>query len=145
MGKFRFKFENIARIKETLKKKIQRDIGLIDIKISKFQRDIGTLKENFEKEKKYYFEKHAKVNEIQSLERHEIFIKKKIISFENEIKKLKSLRMKKIDELVSLSKDEKMLETLKENYLEKFREEERKTEGKLFDELALRKSSRGVK
>jgi len=145
MGKFRFKFENIARIKETLKKKIQRDIGLIDIKISKFQRDIETLKVNFEKEKKYYFEKHAKVNEIQSLERHEIFIKKKIISFENEIKKLKSLRMKKIDELVSLSKDEKMFETLKENYLEKFREEERKTEGKLFDELALRKSSRGVK
>ncbi|PJA95548.1 MAG: hypothetical protein CO129_11190 [Ignavibacteriales bacterium CG_4_9_14_3_um_filter_34_10] len=145
MGKFNFKFETIARIKETLKKKIQRDIALVDSKILKIIDNINSLKSGFEKEKKYYFGKHSKVNEIQSLERHEIFVKKKIIFFENEIKKLKGIRIQKIDELVSLSKGEKILETLKEKHLEKFNYEERKTEGKLFDELALRKSARGLK
>lgn len=145
MGKFKFKFDNIAHIKETMKKKIQRDINLIDNKILKYQQAIEELKEEYEKEKKYYFNKHSKVNEIQTLERHEIFVKKKTNSFENEIKKLKILRSQKVDELVGLSKEEKVLELLKGKHFEKYQFEERKTEEKLFDELALRKSSRGVK
>ncbi|GAB4133614.1 MAG: hypothetical protein Fur0015_06860 [Ignavibacteriales bacterium] len=145
MGKFRFKFDNIARIKETMKKKILRDISLIDNKILKYQEEIKKLKESFEEEKNFYFEKHSKAEEIQTLERHEIFIKKKINSFENEIRKLKKLRTEKVNELSSLAKEEKILELLKEKHLEKYLYEERKIEEKLFDELALRKSSRGVK
>lgn len=145
MSKFKFKFDNIARIKATIKKKILRDISQMDNKIAKFQDDIQKLKASLQEEKEYYFQKHSRVEEMQTLERHEIFIKKKINSFENEIRKLKKLKTEKVNELTKLAKEEKILELLKEKHLEKYLYEEKKIEEKFFDEIALRLSSRGEK
>lgn len=145
MGKFKFKFENIARIKESLKKKNQRDIALIENKILKIQQSIEKTKSDFEMEKQIRNQSNLKAKDLQFLERHEIFIKKKINSFENEIEKLKVLKNKKLEELKMISRDEKMLEILREKHFEKFTFEEYKAETKAFDELAIRKAGRSNK
>jgi len=145
MGKFKFKFENIVRIKEAIKKKTQRDIGLIDKKILKIHLNIEETKEELQKEKQFQFNKQIRVKDLQAIERHELYIKKKLKSFENEIEKLKKIRELKVEELTLILKDEKMFELLRAKHFEKYTFEEYKTETRAFDEMAIQKSGRGKK
>lgn len=145
MGKFKFKFENIVRIKDAHKKKIQRDISLIDNKVLKIRRNIDEIKTALANEKKLKYSSHVFAKDLQSIERYEVFIKKKINSFENEIEKLNNLRKKKLEELSKILSDEKMFDILREKHLQKFSFEENKAETKAFDEIAIQKAGRDKK
>ncbi len=140
MGKFKYKFENIHRIKKTLEKKVQREISEIELEIDKRKSDIKTLlAEKHNKQAELKKRKTLKVSELQFHEQFFNNIDAKVLELSQEIEKLNEIREQKMEELIEKSKETKMFEKLEEKHFEKFQKEENKLEQLEMDDIATKK------
>ena len=142
MKKFNYKFDSVLNFKDNIKKQAIKEVAeagkLIEEAKEKKEKLIIELKEcslNSEKSP-------IKISELQFIESHIYYIKKKIEFADTEIARLRLQMKMKQTELVEKTKESKIFHKLKEAKLLQFKKSENMEETKMLDELAIQKSSR---
>ncbi len=144
MAKFNYKFESIKNVKETLKKKAQKELSEVQLQIEMVKKEI----ENILAEKKHLkqqFWNNPKViaSEIQSRLYYENFLDGLVKSLNEKLNDLESLKNEKLNLLSQKSKEHKIFETLESKHYEAFLLKENKDEQIQIDEIASKRFVRG--
>lgn len=145
MKKFNYKFETVSKVKDRLKTKAKKELAEIGVKIDLLKKKLDEFNSEVTSTKKSIALINYKAIEMQTMERHIIYMGKQIKSVLEEIEKLKVRKQKKLGELVERSKELKIFETLKEKHYEQHLFEQKKSELIMLDELAIQKSGRKIK
>ena len=137
MPKFKFRLDSVINVKEILQKKIQKEIFLIEKEINEQKQKRQKIIEEREKTRK---EIHGllKVSMYQSTKMYDLQLEKMIQSIEKKIVLLYEKKKEKMKDLVEKKKEHKILEVLKDNQQVTFLEEEKKSELKELNEIAIR-------
>lgn len=140
MAKFNYKFAAVQRIKNTIEKKVQKELSTIDLEIEKTKKIINDLTlEKKQRKEEVKSKKSLKVSELNFYESLEKNINAKIELVEREIKKLEKKRIMKQLELVEKSKETKMFEKLEIKHYGDFVKEQNKIEQIEMDDIATKK------
>jgi len=140
MAKFKYKFETIKKIKETMEKKTQKELSLIELEISKANEAIKNLLVSKKLHKaKLTNNGTVKVSMLHYLQNYELLIDKKIETLQMHITELQKSKEKKIAELAQRTKEAKMFEKLKEKHYLDFLNEQKKIDQIEIDEIASKK------
>ena len=145
MAKFVYKFESIKRIKESLEKKAQKEVAVIDVDIEKKKDECEKII-NKERESRINFtKKSVSAGELQFIKNYELFLKAKRAEIQKDIEKLNTKREIKMKELVQKSKEHKIFNKLEEKHYDTFHKEQEHLEMGFIDELATQKYVRRKK
>ncbi len=145
MAKFKYKFESIKKVKESLEKKAQKEVAVIDLEIEKLKQSyVDVEKEGLDGLRKNE-SKNVSVAELKFEINYKKVIQNRLIEIQKNILKMEKLREKKIAELIQKSKEHKMFDALEETHLEKFMQEQNKNEMLFIDEIATQKFNRDNK
>ncbi|MCF6270036.1 MAG: flagellar FliJ family protein [Melioribacteraceae bacterium] len=139
MKKFKYKFDSVLNFKETIKKQAMKEVAFVGKQIEEFLAKKENLISELKGCKLDNNKSSIKISELQFLESHIFYIKKKIEFVDNEIARLKLLLKLKQNELIEKTKESKVFQKLKESKLMLFKKEENKLEIKMLDELATQK------
>lgn len=145
MAKFKFKFDNVKKVKEALETKTKKELAVIDNEIEKEKNAKQRLIDEAYVNKKNYSKNSIKVSELKFLKNYETVTEKKIEKIDSNIQKLDVKRDVKLDELVEKKKENKILAKLEENMQIDFDKEQNKLDLKKFDEIATQKFVRHKK
>lgn len=144
MGRFNFKFENIKSIKESLEKKTEKELSIIDLEINRKETEIKEMFElKLRRKRDLLNNNRIKGSELHFHSTYEKILDRRIEEFHRELSLLKEKRGKKVSELKEKSKEVKMFELLKEKHKQDFMADERKLEQKEFDDIATKRFARG--
>jgi len=145
---FKFKFEKMIKIKESILKKSLLELASIDkmIKLKKEEKNRMEI-DNQQRRKKLNnllkkdnFEKNMLVFVSENIQRAE----RRIAMLEREISSLNIARTKKLDEILFLNMEKKKLEKLKSKEYERYLEEENKSEMRFLNEIANIRSANRI-
>lgn len=140
MTKFVYKFESIKKIKETLEKKVLKEISVIEKDIENENEKLNNVFLEIEKTKSSFSEKrNIKASELKFLGDVEYLLELNAEKIRKEIIRLEQLKKNKLHELVEKSKEHKMFETLEDKYQEDFISAQNHKEQKDIDEMAVTK------
>lgn len=145
MAAFKYKYESITRIKETLQKKVQKEVSTIDIEIENYYEKIHSIIQDIKNSKIILINTKISAKELQFYKNYIKDLNNQIESLEAEIVKLKTKREVKVIELIKKSKEAKIFNTLKDIYHENFNSEEKRKEMIDLDEIATQKFTRAKK
>lgn len=137
MPKFKFRLDSVINVKEILQKKIQKEIFLIEKEINEQKQKRQKIIEEREKTRKEVLG-FLKVSMYQSTKMYDLQLEKMIQSIEKKIVLLYEKKKEKMKDLVEKKKEHKILEVLKDNQQVTFLEEEKKSELKELNEIAIR-------
>jgi flagellar protein FliJ len=143
MAKFQFRFEQILKVKEIQKKKIQQEISVIENEIQALKNNMLFVMDEREKVRKSLSESSSRVADYQSAKMYEKQLGIIIQNLEHKINELELKKEMKTMELIERKKEAKVFETLKEKALADFNEEEKVIELKELNEIALRNYAGG--
>jgi flagellar protein FliJ len=138
VAKYTFRFQSILAVKEMLEKKIQEEISVINQEIKRWNEQLQIIILEKNKIDKKMSEGTAKVSEYQSMKMYGSHLDQQIEQTKREIENCLKLRELKQKELVEKKKEIKAFETIKENDFQNYLIEERKSELKVLNEVALR-------
>ena len=144
MPKFIYKFDTIRKVKESLEKKVQKEVAEIDLSIEKYKKILQKLSDE-EKEQSSKFTTNIKIVEIKERQAYLVSLKKKIENVQLQISALYLQREKKIHELIQKSKEHKIFDSLEDVYREQFNEEEKRVEMVQVNETATQRFVREMK
>ncbi len=139
MAKFVYKFETIKKVKETLEKKVQKEVAVIEIQIDKMMAEYDMLTNEVMAARNKSLDKSITAGELKIKKGYEYFLEKQRVSILDQINKLKERKKIKMEELLQKSKEHTIFETLEDNYEEDFRNEQNRLEMRFADELASQK------
>ena len=142
MKKFKYKFDSVLNFKDNIKKEAMKEVALVGKQIEESAVKKEKLIEELSGCKMSSNKGSMKISELQFVESHIYYLKKKIEFIDSEIARLKLLMKIKQSELVEKTKESKIFHKLKESKLMQFKKEENRAETKMLDELAIQKSSR---
>ncbi len=142
MKKFKYKFDSVLNFKDNIKKEAMKEVALVGKQIEESSVKKEKLIEELNGCKMSSNKGSMKISELQFIESHIYYLKKKIEFIDSEIARLKLLMKIKQSELVEKTKESKIFHKLKESKLMQFKKEENRAETKMLDELAIQKSSR---
>lgn len=142
MKKFKYKFDSVLNFKDNIKKEAMKEVALVGKQIEETAVKKEKLIEELNGCKMSSNKGSMKISELQFIESHIYYLKKKIEFIDSEIARLKLLMKIKQSELVEKTKESKIFHKLKESKLMQFKKEENRAETKMLDELAIQKSSR---
>lgn len=138
MSKFTYKFDTIRKVKESLEKKVQKEVAEIDLLIDKHKRELQKLTDE-EKEQSEKFSKNIKIIELKERRAYLVSLKKKMENVQMQINALYLQREKKITELIQKSKEHKIFDSLEDVYRDQFNEEEKRLEMVQVNETATQR------
>lgn len=144
MSKFTYKFDAIRKVKESLEKKVQKEVAEIDLSIDKYKRELQKLTDE-EKEESEKFSKNIKIVELKERRAYLVSLKKKMENVQLQISALYLQREKKINELIQKSKEHKIFDSLEDVYRDQFNEEEKRLEMVQVNETATQRFVREKK
>lgn len=145
MAKFKFKFENVKKVKEALETITKKEIAVIDKQIEVEKDAKQKLIDESTENKRKYSKTSIKASEFRFLKNYGTVTEKKIERIDENIHKLDEKRETKMDELVEKKKENKILCKLEENMQIEFDKEQNKIDLKKFDEIATQKFVRRKK
>jgi flagellar export protein FliJ len=145
MAKFVYKFNSILKVKESLQKKVQKEIALIDLDIDKLRNEFNNVSNEEDESKKSVLKKDVFVSELKFKKSYELCLDRKKITILEQIEKLNKKKAAKLAELLQKSKEHKIFDSLEEVYHENYKKEENRSELKFIDELATQKFIRQTK
>ena len=138
MAKYQFRFQSILSVKEMLEKKIQEEISIINLEIEKWKKQLLVISEEKNRIAKIISEGNSKVSDYQSMKMYGSHLEQQSDIAQKEIDNCLKRREQKQKELIEKKKEIKAFETLKENDYQNYLIEERKSELKVLNEVALR-------
>lgn len=139
MAAFVYKFVNVMKAKDELKKKVQKDLAIVESEISLCKQDIESSLEELIQLRNGLNVRDLKVSEILFNKGCEKLMEKKIESQKDVLTGLETKRELVLDELLQKTKEHKIFNTLEDNLREKFNKEQNKIEMKDLDEIAVQK------
>ncbi len=142
MQKFKYKFESVKKVKESLEKKAQKEVALVDLEIEKLKQFYTAVEKEGIDGLSKHDSKNVSVAELKFEKNYLKVIENRLLDIQKDILKMERLREKKIQELIQKSKEHKMFNALEEVHLEKFIEEQNKNEMLFIDEIATQKFNR---
>jgi flagellar export protein FliJ len=142
MAKFNYKFAGIQKIKESIEKKAQKELSIIDLAIDKKQKQIIELQNEAELHRNESRKKNIKVSELKFHQGFQHQIKLKIEAINKELQTLNVERNHKLEELVIKSKEHKVFDKLEEKHKESFYFDQNKVESINIDEIAIQSFAR---
>ena len=143
MTAFVYKFKTVKKVKEQLKKKMEKELAEVELSINAAKVKIQELNDEFENLIKNLSSKNMKVSEIRFKKSSENILHNKIDQAEKELERLQVKKQKVIAELEKKSKEHKIFDILEDNMHEQFNFEQNKIENGKIDEVAIQKFSRG--
>lgn len=138
MSKFTYKFDAIRKVKESLEKKVQKEVAEIDLLIDRYKLELQKLTDE-EKEQSEKFSKNIKIVELKERRAYLVSLKKKMENVQMQINALYLQREKKINELIQKSKEHKIFDSLEDVYRDQFNEEEKRLEMVQVNETATQR------
>jgi flagellar FliJ protein len=145
MSKFNYKFHTLQKVKDSLQKKVQKEIALLDLEIEKLDDEFNSISIEEIESKKKIMKKDVLAGEIKFRKNYELCLDRKKIMILEKIEKLNKKKEIKLTELIQKSKEHKIFDSLEEVYHENFIKEENRSELKFIDELATQKFIRQTK
>jgi flagellar export protein FliJ len=145
MAKFVYKFKSILKVKESLQKKVQKEIALIDIDIDRLNNEYNSVSNEEDESKKSILKKDMFVSELKFKKSYELCLERKKITILEQIETLNKKKVAKLAELLQKSKEHKIFDSLEEVYRDNYKKEENRSELKFIDELATQKFIRQTK
>ncbi|MHB1687317.1 MAG: flagellar export protein FliJ [Ignavibacteriaceae bacterium] len=145
MAKFIYKFEAIKQVKESLEKKAQKEVALIELEIDKLKKDHDKLLEEEMLSRKNNFKRNVLAAEIKFKKNYELNLNKRRSNIIEKINQLNNDKKIKLTELVQRSKEHKIFDTLEETLREDYNQEQKHIETIYTDELANQKFIRQKK
>ncbi len=142
MKKFNYRFESILKFKENLKKHAMKEVAEVERKISACNEKKIMLINELRECNVRSTGKKVKASDLQFLESHIYYLKKKIEIVDNELSKLRLLSKMKVKKLKEKTIENKIFDKLKESDLVKFVKDQNKIDLKNNDEFAIQKSNR---
>lgn len=138
MAKYKFKFESIMKVKLILEKKIQEEISRINKEIDGLRFEMKHLANEKKRVSLQMTEKSIKVADFQSMKMYNAHLQQQVEILERKIESSLIRREERQKELVEKKKEIKALEIIKENDYQNFLLDERNSELKALNEVALR-------
>ena len=80
MSKFIYKFQSIQKVKESLEKKVQKEMALLDLEIEKLENEFNTVSNEEIESKKKLLNKDVLVGEIKFRKNYELCLDRKKIT-----------------------------------------------------------------
>ena len=142
MKKFNYRFESILKFKENLKKHAMKEVAEVEREISACNEKKIMLINELRECNVISTGKKVKASDLQFLESHIYYLKKKIEIVDNELSKLRLLSKMKVKKLKEKTIENKIFDKLKESDLVKFVKDQNKIDLKNNDEFAIQKSNR---
>lgn len=142
MKKFNYRFESILKFKENLKKHAMKEVAEVEREISVCNEKKIMLINELRECNVRSTGKKVKASDLQFLESHIYYLKKKIEIVDNELSKLRLLSKMKVKKLKEKTIENKIFDKLKESDLVKFIKDQNKIDLKNNDEFAIQKSNR---
>jgi flagellar protein FliJ len=137
MAKFHFKYDSVKKVKDLQEKKIQKEIALIDIEIDKNILECEKLISEIENNMKNRV--GSKISQLKAVEDYSKVLKRKTEAVQKRINDLEIQKEKKLLELVSKSKENKIFQALEETYFENYKYEENLKDENIINEIATQK------
>jgi flagellar protein FliJ len=138
MGKYKFKFQSVMNVKEIMEKKIQEEISRINKAIDDLRKELTLVQKERIRASKEMIKRRAKVSDYQSMKMYDSHLESEIISIEKKIAACIKMRELKQKELIEKKKEIKAFETLKDNDYQNYLIDERRSELKVLNEIAIR-------
>ncbi len=145
MSKFVYKFEAIRQVKESLEKKAQKEVALIELEIDKLNKEYNKILEEENSSRGNFFTKNTLISEIKFKKNYEMYLAKMRSDLTEKISKLNNQKEIKVSELIQKSKEHKIFDSLEETLHENYKHEEKHKEKLFVDELATQKFIRQKK
>ncbi len=139
MAKFKFKFDNVKKVKEALETKTKKEIAVIDMEIAREKEQKQNIIDEANELTRKYEKHNLKASELRFFKNYKTVTEKKIERIDENLHKLDVKRELKMDELVEKKKENKILSKLEENMLQEYEKEQNKLDLKKFDEIATQK------
>lgn len=137
MGKFKYRFESVRRVKEIVERQIQKQLHIIELSIQEKHKEIErTQQEKMESKASLDVTKKIKASELHFRANLDSFYDEKIEMLVKELHELEDQKIKKMHELEEKNKELKIFERLKEKHFEEFVLTEKKEEQNALDEIA---------
>lgn len=138
MSKYKFKFQSVVNVKEIMEKKIHEEISWINKEIEDLKKELTMTQDERYRVSNEMTKRVAKVSDYQSMKMYDSHLELEIMRIEKKITMCIKKREIKQRELVEKKKEIKAFETLKENDYRNFMVEERRSELKVLNEIAIR-------
>lgn len=137
---FKYKFESIKKIKESLEKKAQKELAEVDLQIDRTKLEISKL-DNILRALKIKLKEHVNIKaaEIHHISRYEDFLANERKALEAKLDELEALRTQKLENLQTKQKEHKMFETMEEKHHAAFILDANRIEQITIDEIANQK------
>lgn len=142
MAAFVYKFDAVKKVKEQLKKKIEKELAEVELEIKDLKQKTDDLFTELEDLKKSFSEKNMKVSMIQFKKSSEHIVENKIDEAKKEMQELLNKKQSVLLELEKKSKEHKIFDKLEDNMRVKFNTEQNKIENEKIDEVAVQKFAR---
>ena len=142
MAAFVYKFKTVKKVKEQLKKKIEKELAEVELEIKEAEKKIEDLEKELDNVLKSFSEKNMKVSVMKFKKSSENILKNKIETANKELRKLNDKKKLVIAELEKKSKEHKIFDILEDNMREKFNIEQNRIENGKIDEVAVQKFAR---
>ncbi len=141
MSRFIYKFDSIKKTKDILEKKVQKELAEIDHLIEDLRREyIRIEQEKDQVSKNLQFFK--RVSDLKQLDMYKNELKNQMENVRQQIDLFGVEREKKLDELLSRSRENKMFGILEEVHLEEYKRGENQKEEITINEIAGQKFAR---
>lgn len=146
MSRFKYRFAEIKKIKETLEKKAQKELSVLEYEIERQQEEIlRILKEKSERKTNLIGEKTRRLSDLQFGQHYERLLDSKVREARAKAEKLEQQKEEKLLELRKRSRERKTFELLEEKHRAEYNEEQMRLERIEFDDIATKKFIRGKK
>jgi len=143
LAKFKYKFDSIRKVKESLEKKAQKEVNEIEMKIAGENQKISDLEnEKIRIHSELKSKQHARASELQFLISFEDTLDERIKTIKTEIVGLEKKKEEKLQALIQKTKEHKVFDALEQKYKEDFIYEENHIEQKEMDEIASMKKKK---
>lgn len=141
--KFKFRYESVLAVKELLMSEKQKELREINLKIEENKKTLSEMKKEILSVAYSMESKKVKNDKLIQLKSYQNFLIEKVKRQRELIKKNEKKREEVLKRIVSLNREQKIIEKLKEKHFEIFKENERKAEEKEMNEFAVQKFVRG--
>jgi len=145
MKNFRFRYENILKLKEDAEDKVKHELAMINSKLVQLKNEL----DYFRHEEVSYLHSVDKLLsngcsafDLRNIENYKNFHRKRIKSQEMEVERTEELLALKKGELVEAIKEKKIMEKLKEREYNSYLENVKAAEEKVVDQIVSYKSTK---
>ena len=145
MSMFTYKFRSVQKVKEIFKKLAEKELAVIEMEISRWDKEYELLEEKAILLKGELTKSKIRLTVLNPVKDYELTIRRRQQAIKEKIKQLTKQKEIKQQLLIKRNKENKIFDTLEEIYKEDFVNEQNRLDRIKLDEVAAQKFARHLK